>query len=79
MDWTEGEARLSTLERDVTCRQRLARENWALAREDGHPAVVERDLRHWRWLGGRLWRRLLVPAEPAPIVGDPIANVPGLA
>jgi hypothetical protein len=79
MDWTEGEARLATLERDVTRRQRLARENRALARDDDHPAAVERDPRHRRWLGRRLWRRLPLLAEPAPAVHYPIGNAPRVA
>jgi len=76
MDWTEGETRLVTLERELTLRQRLARENRALAQNDGRVSAVERRPLLWRWLGRRLWRRLLLPAEAAPSVGDPIANAP---
>ena len=42
MDWTEGEARLATLEREVTRHQRLAREQQALTRDDGRVAAVAR-------------------------------------
>jgi hypothetical protein len=87
MDWTEAEARLVTLEREVTRHQRLAREHQALAGEDGrvaavvHGPAVARDPRRGRWLGlGHwLWRRLPLPAEPAPTVGNPIANAPRVA
>jgi hypothetical protein len=79
MDWTEGETRLATLEREVTRRQRLARENRALAQNDGRVAALERHPLLWRWLGRRLWRRLPLPAEPAPAVGNPIANAPQVA
>ena len=75
MDWTEGEARLATLERDVTRRQQLAREDRVLARGDCQVTAVERRPRLWRWLGRRLW----LPAEQFPGVGDPIANAPRLA
>jgi hypothetical protein len=75
MDWTEGETRLVTLERELTLRQRLARENRALAQNDGRVAAVERRPLLWRWLG----RRLPLPAEPAPAVGNPIANAPQVA
>ena len=79
MDWTEGEARLATLERDVTRRQRLARENRTLARGDDQVTAVERGPRLWRWLGRRRWRGLPVLAEPFPVVGDPRANPPRVA
>jgi hypothetical protein len=73
MDWTEAEARLATLEREVTRHQRLAREQQALARDVGWMAAVAHgprvarrpgrgcwfELEHWRW------RRLPAPAAPA--------------
>jgi hypothetical protein len=71
MDWTEGEARLATLEREVIRHQRLTWEQQALARHDGRVAAVERRPLLWRWLGCQLWRRLPLPAEPAPAVGNP--------
>ena len=73
MDWTEAEARLATLEREVTRHQRLAREQQALARDDGrvaaaaHGPTVARGPGHGRWLG--LWRRLPAPAASAAAVG----------
>ena len=79
MDWTEGEARLAMGERDVARRQRLAREDRALARGDGRVAAVERGPRLWGWIERRLWRWLALPARPAPAVGDPIANAPRVA
>jgi hypothetical protein len=77
MDWTEAEARLATLEREVTRHQRLAREQQALARDDGrvaavaHGPTVARGPGHGRWLGlGHwLWRRFPAPAAPAAAVG----------
>jgi hypothetical protein len=71
MDWTEAETRLATLEREITRRQRLARQNQVLARNDGRVPAVARDPRRGRWLGlGHwLWRRLPVPAAPAAAVG----------
>jgi hypothetical protein len=77
MDWTEAEARLATLEREVTRHQRLAREQQALALDDGrvatvaHGPAVTRGPRRGRWLGfGHwLWRRLLGPTAPAPALG----------
>ena len=67
MDWTEAEARLATLEREVTRHQRLAREQQALARDGGRVAAVARA----PWLGGWHWRwpRLPVPAALAPALG----------
>ena len=65
MDWTEAEARLVTLEREVTRRQRLAREQKALARDDGRVAAVVRA----PWFGRWHWRRLPVPAALAPALG----------
>jgi hypothetical protein len=75
MDWTEAETRLATLERDVTRRQRLARENRALARDGGRVAAAARD----PWLGRWLGRWLSVAAEPAPAVGDLRAHAPRAA
>jgi hypothetical protein len=77
MDWTEAEARLATLEREVTRHQRLAREQQALARDDGrvatvaHGPAVARGPRRGRWLGlGHwLWRRLPAAAGAAGAVG----------
>ena len=77
MDWTEAEARLATLEREVTRHQRLAREQQALARNNGrvatvaHGPAVTRGPGRGRWLGFGLglWRRLLGPAAPAPALG----------
>ena len=65
MDWTEAETRLATLERDVTHHQRLAREQRALARDDGRVATVARA----PWFGRWRWRRLPVPAALAPALG----------
>lgn len=79
MDWTEGEARLATLEREVTRHQRLAREQQALAQHNGRVAAVERRPLLWRWLGLGHWRRCPFPAAPAPAVGNPIANAPRVA
>ena len=64
MDWTEAEARLATLEREVTRHQRLAREQQALARHDRRVAALGHGPGHERWLGlGHwLWRRLPAPA-----------------
>ena len=70
MDWTEGEARLATLEREVTRHQRLAREQQALARDDGrvaavaHGTAVARGPRRWLGHGHWLWRRLPAPTAP---------------
>ena len=71
MDWTEAEARLATLEREVTFHQRLARENQAMARDDGRVAAVGRGPQRGRWLGlGHWrWRRLPGSAAPAPALG----------
>jgi hypothetical protein len=81
MDWTEAEARLATLEREVTRHQRLAREQQVLSRDDGRvPAVgcgpaVTRGPGRGRWFGLRLglglgrWRRLPAPAAPAAALG----------
>jgi len=74
MDWTEAEARLATLERAVTRHQQQAREQQALARDDGrvaavaHDPAVARGPRLGRWLGHWLWRRLPAPAAPAAAV-----------
>jgi len=71
MDWTEADARLTTLEREVSRHQRLAWENQVLSRDDGRvPGVacgpaVARGPRRGRWLGHWLWRRLPVPAARA--------------
>ena len=75
MDWTEAEARLATLERDVTRCQRLTRENQALARDIGRVAAAERG----PWLGRWLGRWLSLAAEPAPAVGDLRAHAPRAA
>jgi hypothetical protein len=66
MDWTEAEARLATLEREVTRHQRLAWEHQALARDDSQVAAVAHNPERGRWLGlGHwLWRRLPGPAAP---------------
>jgi hypothetical protein len=69
MDWTEGEARLATLEREVTRHQRLAREQQALTRDDGREAAVARGPRRWLGRGHWLWRRLPAPTAPAAAVG----------
>ena len=75
MDWTEGEARLATLEREVTRHQRLAREQQALTRDDGreaagaHGTAVARGPRRWLGRGHWLWRRLPAPTAPAAAVG----------
>jgi hypothetical protein len=75
MDWTEAEARLTTLEREVTRHQRLAREQQVLSRDDGRvPGVacgpaVARGPRRGRWLGLGRWRRLPAPAAPAAALG----------
>jgi hypothetical protein len=85
MDWTEADARLTTLEREVSRHQRLAWENQVLSRDDGRvPGVacgpaVARGPRRGRWLGHWLWRRLPVPAAPAPAVSNPIVNAPRMA
>jgi hypothetical protein len=79
MDWTEAETRLATLEREVIHRQRLAQEHQALVRDDGRMAVVAHGPGRWLWLGHWLWRRLPVPAKPAPAAGDLIANAPSVA
>jgi hypothetical protein len=79
MDWTEAEARLATLEREVTRHQRLAREQRALAQDPGRLVAIERGPRLSQWLERRLWRRLPLPAEPAPAVGDPMATAPQVA
>jgi hypothetical protein len=76
MDWTEAEARLATLEREVARHQRRAREQQALAGAAGrvaavaHGPVVTRGPGRERWLGlGHwLWRRLPGPAAPAAAV-----------
>ena len=68
MDWTEAEARLATLEREVTRHQRLVREQQALARDDGrmaavaHDPAVARGPGCWFGLGLGRWRRLPAPA-----------------
>jgi hypothetical protein len=70
MDWTEAETRLVTLEREVTRHQRLAREQQALARDDGRVAAVAygtavaRGPQRWLGRGHWLWRRLLAPTAP---------------
>jgi hypothetical protein len=71
MDWTEAEARLATLEREVTRHQRLAREQQALARHDGRGAALGHGPGHERWLGRGHWlrRRFAVPAAPALALG----------
>ena len=77
MDWTEAEARLATLEREVTRHQRLAREQQALARDDGRMAAVAhgpavahgRGRGRWFGLGLGHWRRLPAPAAPAAALG----------
>ena len=71
MDWTEAEARLATLEREVTRHQRLAREQQALARHDRRVAALGHGPGHERWLGlGHwLWRRLPGPATPVSALG----------
>ena len=85
MDWTEAEARLATLEREVSRHQRLVREQQVLARADGRVAAVAcgpavaLDPRRGRWLGHWLWRRLPGPTTPAPAVSNPIANAPRMA
>ena len=75
MDWTEAEARLATLEREIIHRQRLAQEQQALARGDGRVAAVAHgrgrgpQLGRWLGLGLRRWRRLPGPAAPATALG----------
>jgi hypothetical protein len=68
MDWTEAEARLVTLEREVTRHQRLARDNGRMAAVADGPAVA-RGPRRGRWLGHWLWRRLPAAAGAAGAVG----------
>jgi hypothetical protein len=87
MDWTEAEARLATLAREASRHQRLAREQQALARDNGRMAAVAcgpavaRGPGRGRWFGlglGR-WRRLPAAAAPAPAVSNPIVNAPRMA
>ena len=57
MDWTEAEARLATLERQLTRHQRLAMEHQALAGVAGrvaaaaHGSAVAHGPERGRWLG----------------------------
>ena len=77
MDWTEAEARaearLATLEREVTRHQRLARDQQALARDDGRVAPVAHGPAVARgpgcWFGLGLGRRLPAPAAPTAALG----------
>ena len=69
MDWTEAEARLATLEREVTRHQRLAREQQALTRDDGRMAAVTHGPAVARGYRCRVapsqacWRRVDVPGS----------------